>query len=343
MLANRKADDGRATVCLGVVSELPPPDWYTDPVDESRYRYWDGTAWTSHRAPRLLKGASEGLRDLGALIRDSFALIRRQWRGCVVAALVLIAGQVASLTLAYRGANKIFMGELDEVLSRLSRPGLQLDSTETTEYLESLNFDFSAWHFLWLGLAILVSWVSVSLSTAIVVLLARADLRGDPASLLTVLRQACKRAPRLLGVQIQVWALPVTLFALAVLTVSTVFLFLLLLLIGGIILLVLTLTVAPLAYVVASAGPRQKSLLCACRLLEGRFFQVLGRMLLVVVMVFLFVLAVNFGLGTLNPMLSRLSLPEFLSICIAAALGIFPIVASAIIYSDLGGVWDNET
>ena len=27
-------------------------NWYPDPDDSSQYRYWDGTQWTDHRAPR---------------------------------------------------------------------------------------------------------------------------------------------------------------------------------------------------------------------------------------------------------------------------------------------------
>ncbi|MYI15810.1 MAG: DUF2510 domain-containing protein, partial [Acidimicrobiaceae bacterium] len=30
------------------MSDLPPADWYTDPEDESQYRYWDGSSWTEH-------------------------------------------------------------------------------------------------------------------------------------------------------------------------------------------------------------------------------------------------------------------------------------------------------
>jgi hypothetical protein len=30
----------------------PPAGWFADPEDESLLRYWDGTQWTDHRAPR---------------------------------------------------------------------------------------------------------------------------------------------------------------------------------------------------------------------------------------------------------------------------------------------------
>jgi len=30
---------------------IPPPGWYPDSSDQSRYRWWDGTKWTEHTAP----------------------------------------------------------------------------------------------------------------------------------------------------------------------------------------------------------------------------------------------------------------------------------------------------
>ena len=31
--------------------EPPAANWYPDPADASLLRYWDGHAWTEHRAP----------------------------------------------------------------------------------------------------------------------------------------------------------------------------------------------------------------------------------------------------------------------------------------------------
>ena len=30
----------------------PPADWYDDPEDATKYRYWDGIRWTEHRSPK---------------------------------------------------------------------------------------------------------------------------------------------------------------------------------------------------------------------------------------------------------------------------------------------------
>jgi hypothetical protein len=38
------------TIALWKPSTIAP-GWYADPVGETSYRYWDGTAWTAHLAP----------------------------------------------------------------------------------------------------------------------------------------------------------------------------------------------------------------------------------------------------------------------------------------------------
>jgi hypothetical protein len=47
---NRRGLEERwdAQVPPGVSAGLPPPNWYPDPQDPSRSRYWDGTRWTEH-------------------------------------------------------------------------------------------------------------------------------------------------------------------------------------------------------------------------------------------------------------------------------------------------------
>ena len=37
--------------------ELPPAGWYADPYGAPLWRYWDGTQWTDHTAPRALEKA----------------------------------------------------------------------------------------------------------------------------------------------------------------------------------------------------------------------------------------------------------------------------------------------
>jgi hypothetical protein len=53
------------------MSETPPAAWFPDPEDPSQYRYWDGTAWTEHRAPRST--TSDQLSSAGKDLADGLA------------------------------------------------------------------------------------------------------------------------------------------------------------------------------------------------------------------------------------------------------------------------------
>ena len=41
-----------------------PADWYPDPENPSGLRYWDGRAWTEHRAPAPTADPMSGQREL---------------------------------------------------------------------------------------------------------------------------------------------------------------------------------------------------------------------------------------------------------------------------------------
>jgi hypothetical protein len=53
------------------MTETPPAAWFPDPQDPTQYRYWDGTAWTEHRAPRST--ASDQLSSAGRDLADGLA------------------------------------------------------------------------------------------------------------------------------------------------------------------------------------------------------------------------------------------------------------------------------
>lgn len=42
-----------------------PADWYPDPDDATKLRYWDGTAWTEHFAPTAQPAVAQGLVPVG--------------------------------------------------------------------------------------------------------------------------------------------------------------------------------------------------------------------------------------------------------------------------------------
>jgi hypothetical protein len=65
-----------------------PAGWFADPHDPTQFRYWDGTAWTDHRAPRgptttdqlnqagadLADGLAKGFTALGTWVQQNTAL-----------------------------------------------------------------------------------------------------------------------------------------------------------------------------------------------------------------------------------------------------------------------------
>lgn len=48
-----------------------PAGWFPDPEDASQYRYWDGTTWTEHRAPRST--TTDQLSKAGSDLADGLA------------------------------------------------------------------------------------------------------------------------------------------------------------------------------------------------------------------------------------------------------------------------------
>jgi RsiW-degrading membrane proteinase PrsW (M82 family) len=76
---------------------LPPADWYPDPADPSRWRWWDGSTWTHHvsapaeRRPRLPRWLSGPVLVCGVLVAllVVFIAITSPW--AVVAGLVPLA------------------------------------------------------------------------------------------------------------------------------------------------------------------------------------------------------------------------------------------------------------
>ena len=328
------------------MSDQPPADWYTDPEDESQYRYWDGSVWTDHRAPRHAEPDSDteadGLRGPGELIGNSFSLIVRQWRGCAVATAISLAGQILFLAVSLVSLNGILKGELFEIWDRVTDPGFDPEAPDQADYFESLEFDFSVRLFVPLAIAALIAWVASNVMKAAVTRLALADLHGRALSVPDALRQALSRVRRLMGLDLQIFALVALLAVLSVLIVAVAFAASAVLLVFMVPVVVaavaLAVVVIPLAYAVASAGPSEGSLRYATRLVRGRAWAVLGRMLLIMGAV----IAVSIGVGLAFAVPAvffegLLVASQIVQTVIGVALGVVVLVAAAILYDDLGG------
>src|SRR3954463_3674838 len=54
------------------MTQTPAAGWFADPHDPTQFRYWDGTAWTDHRAPRG-PTTTDQLNQAGADLADGLA------------------------------------------------------------------------------------------------------------------------------------------------------------------------------------------------------------------------------------------------------------------------------
>ena len=341
------------------MSDLPPADWYTDPDDESQYRYWDGSAWTEHRAPRHTGPAVDptvgpdaapgGLRGPLKLIADTFSLIGRRWRGCAAAALIYIVSHVAMLALVIVSANRILLGELGEIWNRIADPAPDDPAPDLTPpqhqaYFDSLEFDLAPVNFVPAVVGLLAWWVAINVMQAAVTRITLDDLKNRALSTSDALRQALRRVPRLMGLDLQLLAIFVT--AVPVIFVQ----YIVVALVGnvGLVLLILLIpafivgafyaaVVTPLAYVVASVGPRRWSLGYGARLVRRRFWATLGRLTLLILMWLIFSQAVGL-MPIFGPALELVL--QLVSTVVAAPLAVVGLVAAAIVYHDLGGESD---
>lgn len=87
----------RATI--PAVSDAPPPGWYPDPTAPGMVRWWSGWSWVGEPSPpeSILAGRN-GLRDIGALVRDAWAPIERHL-GDLFRMAGLVFAPVAALLL----------------------------------------------------------------------------------------------------------------------------------------------------------------------------------------------------------------------------------------------------
>ena len=329
------------------MSDLPPADWYTDPEDESQYRYWDGSAWTEHRAPRHAEvaevpgAAPDGMRGPGEFLSNTFSIAKRQWRGCALAALISVAAQVVMVVLLFITADAVFMGELGGVLERVFDPE-RVDTPETEAYFESLDFDFAPINFLPAALALLIVWVASNVAKAAVTRLALGDLTERASSVSDAFKQALPRVPRLMGLDIQVFLIFMAAVAVVVAAAWIELLLLILVIPAFIAGVVYAIPVLALAYVVAAVGPADPSLRYAARLVRRRFWGPLGRMLLVMVVIFAIslVVGVPFAIAGAAAGPSFQVVSQAVQTVVGAALGVLGYVAPTILYRDLGGESD---
>jgi len=334
--------------CIVVVmNDLPPAAWYDDPENPDQYRYWDGKAWTDHRAPAFTSDTgSDYATRRRALIRPNqmlsaaFSLLSRRLRSCAFITAVGCAGALAGVVLFFMGAADL-IAQLEAILDTILAPDFDSESPEGQAYLESITLTVSPSQVLTALAGAVLFAATAAWQMAAAARLALCDLTGRKCSAASALRWAARRLPRLVGVGLQMLGL-----LAAWLIIAGVFVALTALAVpapaiaalpavAAAAAVVLAAAVAHLAVVTASSGPARPSIKYALRLVKGAFWATLGRILLLIAVIeavplVLSLTAPSAGIeGWLFDML--------LFAVIAPAVRTAESVGSAVLYHDLGG------
>src|SRR5262245_13534044 len=76
----------------------PPPNWYPDPQDAARFRYWDGSRWTERTRPATTAPTAPAYRPLGRPTRALEVLLAT----FILVTLVAVAFDWLELSLLTR-------------------------------------------------------------------------------------------------------------------------------------------------------------------------------------------------------------------------------------------------
>ncbi len=306
-------------------TSLPPAAWHTDPEDETQYRYWDGTAWTEHRAPRYAKASATApdfgtmpsnsvppstadsandstfsaqvtsapvapvgnkqLRGIGELLGYAFQTLGAKWSSLLVGALVALVGWAAFFVGAVWTLSLLFKGEFGEVVDRATEPGFDAEDPVHEAYFDSLEFDFSFEVWVPVVLGLLVSWAAVSFSHNLAAHIALSRLREASTGFGNACARALRRVPRHMGMGVQV----ALLYVVMLFAFSMIGALLPLSLIVTIPVFLLSLLAGPsilsMGWLVASIGPKGWSLKRGFQLNRRRFWKIFGRFWLAMIIV----------------------------------------------------------
>ena len=343
------------------MTELPPADWYVDPEDPAQYRYWDGSRWTDHRAPRHSAsyeqagatgdGGASRHRRIGDLLTGTWRLMTQNLRPLLVIYAVVAVVYLAGEEAVGRGFDDVFGDTLGALVDEVAPVDPDADDEEldavlesrwndVTDRLEGLSSSTLATGILMMavGAVVVIAINIVEFAAFGQVAVARLGQRQMGAS--GALRAGLRRLLRITGVGLML----LVMFCGALMVVSLVAGLVslasgaLAVVLGAAMCLVVIGVAAPLALLAlmtAAVGPAEPSMRYARALLRSAYWATLGRMVLIFVLSLAAtvpVIVVAELLGLFNDVLARVTV---------VGLSVFPEVLSAIafftVYHDLGG------
>lgn len=178
-----------------------PSGWYDDPEDPAQYRYWDGTQWTEHRAPRTTGSAAAAPSDGSGAVGEGWTLLRRNWVAMLIVNLVTLAAYIVAAVVIFIAANNSIEPSILDIIQRVSEPGFDAVNDPADEaFIESIEFTPTAGFWvivpLMIALVVIVQIFSVALQSVHVA----ADHVGRPRGLGGSFGIAMRRLPRWIGI-----------------------------------------------------------------------------------------------------------------------------------------------
>lgn len=86
-----------------------PAGWFTNPDDSSEWRYWDGSSWTDHTAPRALHTGGSG-HGAGRITELAAGGARVRIVGTIATVLIVAVGMCVSGVAAWYVLGRINYG-----------------------------------------------------------------------------------------------------------------------------------------------------------------------------------------------------------------------------------------
>lgn len=153
-----------------------PAAWYDDPEDPAQYRYWDGSEWTEHRAP---KHAPAPPRSRGGVVAETWHLGKQTVGPLVgIAALYILALLPAIIVVGIGAAQSLDPG-LGEIIDEMTSGTWNPDSDPSDRAFQD-SITWSPTTFFWIAttLAFLYAFPVSVLAYSIAVILMANRYKG---------------------------------------------------------------------------------------------------------------------------------------------------------------------